>query len=396
MNVLSGVEVSNVFASSLMKQQSLENMSANSLNNGIRLYQEKDYKGAAQAFRGAIALLPSSSFTKDAAKYLAMSELKLGRVDKAVEAYEKSIELNPNSDEPHVDLARLYFSQNKYKEAEQEYAKAAELNPSAVNYYSLGQAQLFQGKFSEAESSMNKVLHLAPDDPNSFYGMGLVHSKQGRYEKAVEYFESAIELKRDFYDAYAEIGYAYADMGQMEDAEKILEILEKNAPALEDSLSRYMYKADPPKLAFAHAASTFSYRRTRMTSLKDLDSYLENANASKKFTVIFQFNKEMDRLSVEDRFNWKISRSSGTGPGEAYNYGFAVANTEIRLPSYPDHVYYDADSLTARVQFTLTQNDTVDGTIDPSHVEFKFSGEDKWGRAIDKDGDQFTGFSGVF
>ena len=395
-SVLGGVEASNIFVSGTQKQQNLDSLSRNSLSNGMTLFQEKDYKAAARAFRGAIALSPSSSFTKDAAKFLAMSELQLGHIDKAIEAYEKSIELNPDSDEPHVDLAKLLFTQEKYKEAEQHYAKAVELNPDVVNYYSLGQAQMFQEKYTEAEASFNKVLQLAPDDSNSYYGMGLLKSKQGDYEKAIEYFETAVKSKNDFYDAYAEIGYAYADMGQMDDAEEILRILKINAPELEDSLSRYIYKVDPPKFAFTHSLSTFSYRMPKSTPLKNLDAYLENANATKKFTMLFQFDKEMDRLSVENRFNWKISRASGTGPGEAYNYGFPLASTEVPLPAFPDNVYYDANALTARVQFTLTQNDTADGTIDPSHVEFKFSGTDNWGLSMDKSGDQFTGFSGIF
>ena len=396
MDVLDSVEVSSLFVFATQKQQDLETLSSNSLTNGMDLYQKKDYKGAARAFRGAIALAPGSSFTQDSAKYLAMSEIKLGHVDKAMEAYQKSIELNPDSDQPHIDLAKLYFTQERYSEAEKEYAKAVELNPDVVNYYSLGQAQLSQEKYAEAEASFNKVMQMEPDDPNSYYGMGLVFSRQGRYEKAIEYFEDAVSEKRDFFDAYVEMGYAYADLGRMEDAEKILEILEDDAPELEDSLSRYMYKVDPPKLSFAHAASTFNYRMPRMTSVKDLDAYLENANAAKSFNVIFQFDKEMDRLSVENRFNWKIGRATGTGPGEAYNFGFPNASTEISLRSFPDNVYYDEDALTAKVQFTIRQNETADGTLDTSHIAFKFSGEDKWGLSMDKAGDQFTGFSGVF
>ncbi len=114
------------------------------------------------------------------------------------------------------------------------------------------------------------------------------------------------------------------------------------------------------------------------------------------FNVIFQFDKEMDRLSVENRFNWKIGRATGTGPGEAYNFGFPNASTEISLRSFPDNVYYDEDALTARVQFTIRQNETADGTLDTSHIEFKFSGEDQWGLSMDEAGDQFIGFSGIF
>ena len=395
MDVLSSVSVESIFISSSRKQQELEALSSNSLRSGIDLYREKDYKGAARAFRGAIALAPASSFTKDAAKYLAMAELQRGKVAKAIEAYETSIRLNPELDEPHVDLAKLYFSQERYQEAEKEYAKAVDLNPDAVNYFSLGQAQLFQDKFAEAEASFNQVMQLEPDDPNSHYGLGLVYSKQERYEKAIEYFEEAIKSKRDFFDAHVEMGYAYADLGRMEEAEKIMKLLKDDAPELEDSLSRYMYQVNPPKLEFAYASSTFDRSMPRMTSVKNLDAYLENANASKAFTMIFQFGKEMDRLSVEDRFNWKISKASGFGP-DGYNFGLPAASTEISLTGYPDHVYYDENTMTAKVLFTIKQNESADGTIDPSHVEFKFMGKDKWGLSMDEDKNQFTGFSGVF
>ena len=50
----------------------------------------------------------------------------------------------------------------------------------------------------------------------------------------------------------------------------------------------------------------------------------------------------------------------------------------------------------ATVRFTIQQNESGDGTIDPSHIEFQFLGEDAWGLSMDPDKDQFTGFSGVF
>ena len=396
MNVLNSVGVEGLFTSYAQKQQYSENLASNSLTSGMDLYQKKDYKAAARAFRGAIALAPASSFTEDCAKYLAMAEIKLGHLDKAIEAYQTSIQLNPDSDQPHVDLAKLYFTQERYAEAEEQYAKAVAINPDAANYYSMGQAQLFQEKFGEAEVSFNKVRSLAPDDPNSYYGMGLVYSKQGRYEKAIEYFDEATKSNRDFYDAYVEMGYAYADLGMMEEAEKILEILKDDASELEDSLSRYMYKVDPPKIVYASSSSTFSYMMPRMTKVSDLDAYLQNANASKKFTMLFQFDKKMDRESVENRFNWKISRATGANPGEAYNFGFTVAPTEISITSFPDNVYWDEDAMTAKVQFSIRQNDAADGTIDPSHIEFKFSGEDQYGLSMDADQDQYTGFSKVF
>jgi hypothetical protein len=109
----------------------------------------------------------------------------------------------------------------------------------------------------------------------------------------------------------------------------------------------------------------------------------------------FQFDKEMDRESVENRFNWEISRASGGGPGENCNFGFPIPASEIPLPAFPTYVYYDDRNLKAVVTFTLSQNDTGDGTIDPSHVAFKFKGQDKYGNAMNPDYDQFTGFSRI-
>jgi hypothetical protein len=73
-----------------------------------------------------------------------------------------------------------------------------------------------------------------------------------------------------------------------------------------------------------------------------------------------------------------------------------VSSTEINPPLYPLDVYYDEDTMTAKVRFQLTQNDSADGTIDPSHIVFSFTGVDADGNRLDADYDQFMGFSGAF
>jgi hypothetical protein len=72
-----------------------------------------------------------------------------------------------------------------------------------------------------------------------------------------------------------------------------------------------------------------------------------------------------------------------------------VPSTEISIPPYPDYIYYDSEASTATVYFTIHQNASADGTIDPSHIEFKFNGEDRYGFTMDPERDQFSGFSKV-
>ena len=60
----------------------------------------------------------------------------------------------------------------------------------------------------------------------------------------------------------------------------------------------------------------------------------------------------------------------------------------------PTYVIYDTDTQTATLGFTITQNETADGTIDPSHIVFTFDGEDVYGLSISGNGDEYSGFSG--
>ena len=389
------VTADSLFVSALQQQASLEQLAGNALNTGITAYQQGDYEKAIIAFRNAIGLAPQSANAVDTANYVASSYLKLGDTYNAAKAYEQAISLNPSRDDTHIKLGNLYFSEENFQAAEAQYFKAAKLNPDPVNLYSLGQAYIKTGRYNDAEDQFSKIQRLAPQAVNGPYGLGLNLSAQGRYDEAVAMFQDAIDLDDEFYDAYVELGYAYADMGEMDMAQKVFEQLEEPRPDLADILSRYMYKVDTPKFTFVHADGAFPYLQPPGTEVSSFDSYLSTANASKNFKMTFQFDKEMDRESVENLYNWNISRSTSSGPAEFYNFGMTVPETEIKLSSTPEYVYYDADRLTATVYFEITQNATADGTLDPSHIVFKFSGEDKYGLKMDPDADEFSGFSRV-
>jgi len=377
------------------RQADLESLANGALSKGIDLYMRQDYEGAIKEFRRSVGLAPNSSYSTDASTYMANAYLALGDTDGAVKAYEAALKRSPNRDDIYISLGNIHFSEDQYDEAVKAYEKAVKLWPSSDNHYALGQAYLNANRHKAADREFNTVLHMDPDKPNGNYGLGLNFSRQGRYEDAILQFKEAVRLDGKFYDGYAELGYAYADLGEMEEAQRVVDTLEQVAPDLADTLSRYMYKVDPPKFMFAHATSGFNYNMPWKTPLSALNGYLATSNAEKTFTMNFQFDKEMDRESVENVLNWGIGRSTQSGPGQAYNFGRPIADTEVTLLPFPKHVYYDANKLSATVYFTVRQNAAGDGTLDPAHLEFKFSGEDAYGHKMDPDFDQFMGFSGT-
>lgn len=396
MDLLNGVSADQLFVTSLQQQSQLEALSNNALSSGIDKYMRKEYEAAAKDFEKSINLYPMSSLSADALKYLAQTYLKLEKTDKAIDAYHRGIKLNRDRDDLHIDLGNLYFAEDRYQEALGEYREAVRINPiSSSNHYSLGQGYLEAENYDKAEEEFRTVLRMESDSPYGNYGLGLTHSKRENYDKAIENLEAALTKDAKFYDAYAEIGYAYADMGEMDEAQEMVEFLEGKDPDLANTLSHYMNKVKPPEILFAWGSSTFRYRMSIKTPLSSLDAYLENAAASKSMNMKFQFSKDMDRKLVEDPYNWSISRQLGAGDGSAYNFGLPIPETDITLQAFPDHVLYDPLTRIATVAFTVRQNDTADGTIDPNHIVFKFNGGDVYGIKMDEDHDEFSGWSGV-
>ena len=392
---LRGISQTDIFISSADPQQ-LESLANGALQSGIDRFVRGDYKGAVQEFQRSVGLAQFSSYAVDAASYLAQAYLQLDKTEKAIDAYQRAVDLDPLRDDTRIELGNLFYSLERYDDARQQYEEAVRINPSAGNRFALGQAYLKSGRFSDAEAQFRIISRMEPDSPNGPFGMGQTYGEQGRYEEAIRRFEMAIDLDRNFHDAYAEMGYAYADLGDIDRAQEQVDFLDIHSPELADILSRYIYKVENPKFSFVHASSTFPHYLSFRTPVALLDSYLADPGAEQLFTMKFQFSKEMDRDSVENVHNWYILRSAAAGAGQAYNYGLPVPDTEIQPPLFPELVIYDAEGLSATVYFKLTQNAAADGTIDPAHIEFRFNGTDDFGQTMDDSFDQFTGFSGIF
>lgn len=387
----------NLFSASDRRWQGLDTMASQALNTGIDKYQNKDYKGAAESFQQAFRLSPYSSYAYDATKYAAMSHQALGDTDSAIAAYEQAINVNQTDDRLQLEMGNLLFGQQRHGEAIAAYEEAVRLYDDPTNRYSLGQAYIKTGRYQEAENQFENIIRRGGASVrNGYYGMGQAFRAQGKYDDAIGQFEMAIEKDNTFYNAYEEMGSAYADADRMDEARSIRDFLSDKDASASASLNGYINIVTQPKIMFAYADSSFPYYMAPKSQLSVIDEYLTNADSEKQFSMKFQFNKEMDRESIENVTNWTIKRSTESGPGMRYNNGLTIPDTEVRPTVFPTNVYYDADRLTATVHFSLSQNASADGTIDPSHIVFAFSGEDTDGNEMDVNYDQFMGFSKSF
>lgn len=395
MDFLSGISADNLFVNSMQQQYQLESLSNQALSRGIDLYTKKEYEDAAKEFQRAVNLNPTSDYSVDATKYLAQSYLKLEKADKAIEAYRNTLDRQHDRDDLYLELGNLLYAEDRHEEAVQAYQKAVNIDPSSLNQFSLAQGLMQTGRYEAARATFSNVIRLEPNSAHGYLGLGQAYSKEGDYDSAIEQFEKALDKQSDYYEAYAEIGYAYADMGEIDEARELVDFLEGKDDELYALLDAYINKVEPPKMLLAWGTSSFRYTKSLKTPLAAMDSYFETANASKIMNIKILFNKDMDRSSVENPLNWNISRAQGSGPVQTYNFGEPIPETEISIDPIPNFVLYDAENKTATVSFTVQQNSTADGTIDPSHIVFKFKGEDTEGIKIDAKHDEFSGFSRV-
>ena len=388
-------QIDSLFSTTSNSQTQLDSLANSALSRGIDRYTGKDYAGAAMEFKRAIGLAPFSDNSPKAYEYLSQAYLKMGKTDDAIKTTKAAVKTFPIDDTFRLSLGDLYFKRGQYGEAIVEYTEAVRLNPhSADNRFSLGLAYLSDGRLKEAENQFIEVSRLTPNSPVGVFGRGQVLRSLGKYNEALEQLNKAVKLDNGFANAYLEMGYTYIDMGDMDQAQKQLAILQRLGAASQSmELEAYMLQSADPQIILAYSPNGFAFYSGPGTDVSDLDSTLSEGNATKEFKMSFTFSKDMDINSVESVTNWQMEKQRGDYYLENYNYGKSIPLTEVSFPTGPSKVIYDPTSRTALLYFAISQNSTGDGTIDPSHILFKFTGKDTYGKNMAPDADEYSGFS---
>lgn len=388
--------VAALFGNASDRSAQLDNLALRELDKGLNQFTAKRYELAITSFSRTVRLSPAGDTAINAYDYMARAQLSQGDTQAAIESYQKALKIDPKRDDLHARLGNIYTTQGNLDGARSEYELAVQYNPDAANRYSLGQGYLATNRLDEAKAQFEFVRQLSPKEPFGEFGLGQVYARQENYDFAIDAFKSAIAIKSDYWGAYAEMGYAMADSGEIGQALDVAAGLAANDTTLAGDLSQYIYEKTNPKMTAVYASEVYTMFQSTLgpgTPVSGLSAYLSSASSEQTFSLTFQFSKPMDAVSVEDVFNWKIERAIGSGRGDGYNLDMTLPTTEVALPPTPLAVYYDQKWMTATVLFKVSQNASATGTIDPSHINFSFSGKDVVGLSMDKSADMYSGFS---
>ena len=142
-----------------------------------------------------------------------------GQFDDAIVAYNKALQIKPDSPEALNKLGAALDGKDQLDEAIAAYNKALQIKPDfhkALN--NLGIAFARKGQFDEAIAALNKALQIKPDFPEALNNLGIVFARKGQLDEAIAAYNKALQLRPDSVEALNSLGNALANKGQLDDA----------------------------------------------------------------------------------------------------------------------------------------------------------------------------------
>jgi tetratricopeptide (TPR) repeat protein len=294
----------------------------------------RDYSGAAEAYRKALALFPDYG----AAHYaLALSYRALGDTDKADEelhlfeknktsvppaddpsladvrllnrsaifqvqmgialeqqgrleesaaAHEKALTIDPNLVQAHINLIKLYGQLRQFENAEQHYRQAIHLDPaSAEAYYNYGVLLLSDEKYQPAEDAFRKTIDINPYYADAHNNLGYLLERKGSLSDAAAEYQKAIDNKPSDRQAHFNLGRVLVNQKKYQEG---ISELEKTIEPDDEKSPRYLYALGA---AFARSGD-------RQSALRYIRRAREEAAARGQSDLLASIDRDLHALEA--------------------------------------------------------------------------------------------------
>jgi len=188
----------------------------------------QDYERAVEAYEQAIALDPNYARAYGALAVTESFAIRYGWSDlstsegraRAMELAKKAIELDPDSPQVNWSLGFVHLFRQEYAQAEQAAKKSVELSPSYADGYGLlAFVSNMRGKPADAVRYIKKAIALNPYHTFDYpWNLGLAYYNLGRYKEAATALEDAAQRNDNALWVHLYLAASYVRLGRMDDA----------------------------------------------------------------------------------------------------------------------------------------------------------------------------------
>lgn len=147
----------------------------------------------------------------------------LGKLDQAIDAFKKSIELNPQMLSAYVNLGSIYLKQNKLNEAVDILEKGNKINPNNSNLHNNLGLAYEKKKDSKAVDEFTLSIKLNPNNAEPYWNLARIHTIQQNFNEAIRLLEKIIEINPKNILAYNNLGGLYTKLNKNKEAITLLE-----------------------------------------------------------------------------------------------------------------------------------------------------------------------------
>jgi len=145
--------------------------------------------------------------------------LWLGRVQEAIEQYERAVQINPDFAGAHDHLGTALMQAGKTQEAIQHYERAVQIKPDyAGAYFNLGEASAELRRSKDAIRHYEEALRIKPEYAEAHVNLGNELLAQGKLQDAIAHYKEALRIKPEQAEAHLNFGNALLGQGKLQDA----------------------------------------------------------------------------------------------------------------------------------------------------------------------------------
>ncbi len=159
------------------------------------------------------------------------SALQEGRLEEAIERYQRLLDAEPGNGLAHYYLGYAFGLTGGHDKEIEHYERAAALGfGDATFFFNLGMALAEVGELERGAVALQRAVSMDPNNAENHFGLGMVLESLGRNDAAIAAFARTVELEPSRVAARFSLARLLLRAGDPEEARQQLEAVVRNAP----------------------------------------------------------------------------------------------------------------------------------------------------------------------